>query len=172
MNARSTIAMETHARWYRSFYFRIGFSFVVFMVAVLAAQNLMLSYVLRQAPFMGRSPNNLAAIIAADLGSTLTQDPAVDLQGYLNREYGRLQPTYAVMRDGQIASNQAAPLAEELRRPVQAVLAGTDFKRTGTEPGLGGPPVVMAPIQVADELRGIVVLPPAPQPSPVAREMA
>src|SRR5438132_480156 len=164
--------MERSARWYRSFYFRIGFSFVIFMIAVLAAQNVMFSYLLRRAPFMGRSPNNLAAIIAADVGAALTQDPAVDLQDYLNREYGRLQPTYVVMKDGRIASNRTTPLAEGLRRSVQAVLAGTDFKRTGAEPGLGGPPVVMTPIQVTDELRGMVVLPPAPQPSPLGRDVS
>ena len=34
-----------------------------------------------------------------------------------------------------------------------------------------GPPVVMAPIQVAGELRGMAVLPPLLQGSPVVREV-
>src|SRR5438876_4723925 len=69
----------------RSFYFRIGFSFVVFVVAVLLAQNAMFSYVLSRSgnPLPPRPPNNLAAIVSADIASTLAQDPGVDVSAYL-----------------------------------------------------------------------------------------
>ena len=66
-------APKTSVRWYRSFYFRIGFSFVVFLAVVLVAQSMMFSYLIARPP--ARSPNNLAAIVAADIGSALTQDP-------------------------------------------------------------------------------------------------
>ena len=118
----------------------------------------------RPAGFPRRTPNNLAAMVAADIGTTITHDPSVDVRAYLNREYGHLQPIYVVMRDGRIPANRPEPLADNLRRSVQAILAGTDFRREGLEPTIAGPPAVaMAPVQVGTELRGIVVLPPAPQ---------
>src|SRR6266853_3817340 len=112
------------ARWYRSVYFRIGFSFVVFVVAVVIAQNAIFGYVVSRtaAPaFPGRSPNNLAAIVAADVGSALAQDPDLNLQEYVAREYGQIQPLVVVMKDGRIASNRAEPLSESIRRSVDAV---------------------------------------------------
>ncbi|MET0215590.1 MAG: HAMP domain-containing sensor histidine kinase [Vicinamibacterales bacterium] len=160
-------------RWYRSFYWRIGLSFVILVIVVLVAQSAIFGYILARSnlPFRGRSPNNLAAIVAADIGSTLSQQPALDLNDYLNREYSRTQPIYVVMKGGGVAANRSSPLAGDLRSSVEAVLAGVNFKRTGSEPQLGGPPVVMAPVQVSGELRGMVVLPPAPPPSPIARDV-
>jgi two-component system OmpR family sensor kinase len=165
--------MNDSVRWYRSFYWRIGLSFVVLVIVVLVAQSAMFSYIVARSnvPFRGRSPNNLAAIVAADIGSTLSQQPGIDLNDYLNREYGRVQPIYVVMKGGVVIANRSSPLADDLRRSVEAVLAGVDFKRTGSEPQLGGPPVVMAPIQVSGELRGMAVLPPALPPSPIARDV-
>jgi signal transduction histidine kinase len=171
MMSSSGMTPVNPVRWYRSFYWRIGFSFLVFVIAVLLAQSAMLTYMIRRPPFTGRSPNNIAAIVAADLGSTLAQDRSVDLDGYLHREYGRVQPTYVVMKDGRVASNRSAPLSPELQRSVQGVLAGTDFRRRGSEPRLAGPPSVMAPIQVSGELAGMVVLPPPAPPSLIGREI-
>src|SRR5438552_7416043 len=172
---RDNACMATRAmapvRWYRSFYWRIGFSFFVLVIAVLVAQSAVVTYLIRRPPFTGRSPNNIAAIIAADFGSVLAQDPSLDLNEYLNREYGQVQPAYVVMKDGRAASNQPTPLPAELQRSIRGVLDGTDFRRTGGEPKLGGPPSVMAPIQVAGELQGMVILPPPPPPSPIAREI-
>ena len=37
------------ARWYRSFYWRIGLSFVVLVVVVLAAQSAMFNYIMARA---------------------------------------------------------------------------------------------------------------------------
>jgi two-component system, OmpR family, sensor kinase len=158
---------------FRSFYFRIGFSFVVFVVAVLLAQNAIFSYVLSRSgnPLPGRPPNNVAAIVSADIGSTLAEDPDVDLSAYLNREYSRVQPIYLVMRDGRIVANRPAPLAENLRRIVDSLLAGSNSDRMAAEPALRGTPVVMAPIQVGNQLRGMVVLPPAPSAAPLARDV-
>ena len=44
---------------------------VIFVVIVLVAQSIMFSYLMSCRPPPGRSPNNLAAIVAADVGSTL-----------------------------------------------------------------------------------------------------
>jgi signal transduction histidine kinase len=161
---------------FRSFYFRIGFSFVVFVVGVLVAQSVLVSYVMSRAsnPFPNRSPNNLAAIVAADVGSTLAQNPGANLQEYLIAEYGRIPfALWVVMKDGRVAGNTRQPLADSFRRVAAASLNGVDYRRTGAVPDIGTPaPVVIAPIQVAGELRGLVVMPP-PQPNrnPVARDV-
>jgi two-component system sensor histidine kinase BaeS len=158
-------------RWYRSFYFRIGFSFVVFVVAVLAAQSAMFSYMIaRSRPFPFRAPNNVAAIVAADIGAALAQDPGIDLQEYVTREFAQLQPMYLVMTGDRVVANRPEPLATNLRRSADALLAGRNFP-PGDEPKFEGPGVVMAPIQVGGTLRGMVVLPPRAPASPLAREV-
>ena len=171
MDSMSPIGVPA-ARWYRSFYFRIGASFVVFMIAVVVAQSAIVGVMMRAGGGLGpRPPNILAAIVAADLGAALSQDAGLDLQAYVEREYGRIQTVTVVMKDGTVASNRDEPLAEGVRRSVDAVLAGRSFDRGG-EPRIEGPPVVMAPVQVAGELRGMVVLPPRRPPSPLVRDLA
>jgi len=159
------------ARWYRSFYFRIGFSFVVFVVAVLAAQSTIFTYVMaRRGLFPARPPNTVAAIVAADVGAALAQDARIDLDEFVNREYGQNQPLYLVMKDGRIIANRREPLAENLRRAAGALLGGESFA-PGEEPHFEAP-VIMAPIQVAGVLRGMVVLPRLPLGSPVMRDVS
>ncbi len=145
---------------FRSFYWRIGISLVLFVIVVLTAQSLMVSYMMSRGPLRGRSPSNLAAIVAADVSYTLTHGATTDLQAYLTGEYGDLQPIYVVLRDGHIPGNRLQPLAEDLRRPVEAMLTGSDAKRLGLEFPAGGRPVAIAPVSVGTDLRGIVVLPP------------
>src|SRR5262249_8801798 len=120
-------------------------------------------------PFQGRSPNNVAAIVAADIGAALAQDPQLNLQAFITREYGGIQPLVVVMKDGRVASNRSQPLSDNIHRSVDAVLAGRTFGREG-EPRLE-PAVVMTPIQVAGELRGMAVLPPLPPGGPVTRDL-
>jgi signal transduction histidine kinase len=160
------------ARWYRSFYVRIGFSFVVFVVAVLAAQSAIFGYIMaRNRPFPARSPNTVAAIVAADVGAALAQDAGIDLQEFVAREYAGIQPTYLVMKDGRVVANRREPLADNLRRSAGAVLGGDRFAR-GQEPPFERRVVVMAPIQVGGALRGMVVLPPRPVGSPLVRDVS
>jgi signal transduction histidine kinase len=161
------------ARWYRSFYFRIGFSFVVFVVAVVIAQNAIFGYVMSRTAgraFPGRSPNNLAAIVAADIGSALAQDPELDVAAYVRREYEQARFLFVMMKDGRVAANSSRTLDDGIRRSIDAMLKGTTFGR-GTEPRIVGPPTVTAPIQVAGELRGMVILPPMPPGSPMVRDL-
>jgi signal transduction histidine kinase len=164
---------EPGARWFRSFYFRIGFTFVIFVVAVVIAQNAIFGYVLSRtgAPaFPARPPNNLAAIVAADVGSALAQNPDLDVAAYVRRDYAEARFLYVLMKDGRLAANSSRPLDEGVRRSVDAALAGTTFGRGG-EPRIEGPPTVTAPIQVAGELRGMVILPPTAPGSPVVRDL-
>jgi hypothetical protein len=140
----------TRSRWYRSFYWRIGTIFVVMVVAVIVAQSVMFSMMWarsnRAAP--ERSPNNLATVVAADVGSALSQRPGADVASYIDERYGQAPwPMFVVMKDGRIAGNRSAPLSEEIRRSVEAALGGTDPGRSGSQPRLAGP-VVTAPIVV------------------------
>src|SRR5437667_9585510 len=133
MASMGLLASE-RARWYRSFYFRIGFGFVVFVVALLAAQSAIFSYIIsRSGPFPARSPNTVAAIVAADVGAALAQDAQIDLQEFVDREYAQIQPLYLVMKDGRIAANRREPLADNLRRSAGAVPGPSSLPRGQAE---------------------------------------
>ena len=164
------------AHWYRSFYWRIGVSFVVLVVAVLVAQSAMFNFLMMRAnqSLPGRSPNSVAAIVAADLGSALAQDRYLDIQQYFRDQYGQLpMPVVVLMKDGREAGNTSRTLRDDLRRAIQALLAGADLSPEGIEPVIGGPPTVTAPIQVGGELRGMVVVLPAASPSsPLVRDVS
>jgi len=161
------------ARWYRSFYFRIGFVFVVFVVAVVIAQNAIFGVMIARTAgpaFPGRPPNNLAAILAADVGSALAANPQLDVDSYLRTEYARARPLYVMMKNGGVASNIASPLPDGVRLSVDAALNGRRFD-AANEPRIEGPPSVTAPIQVGGELVGMVILPPMAPGSPVMRDL-
>jgi signal transduction histidine kinase len=160
-------------RWYRSFYFRIGFVFVVFVVAVVIAQNTLFTVLMSRSAgpaFPGRPPNNVAAILAADVASALSADPHLDVDDYLRTEYGGSRPMFVLMKNGRVASNGAGHLPEGVRVSVEAALNGRTFG-PATEPRIEGPPSVTAPIQVNRELRGMVILPPMPPGSPIVRDL-
>ena len=160
--------------WYQSLYWRIGLSFVVLVVVVLVTQSAVFNFVMARSnrSLPGRSPNTVAAIVAADLGAALAQEPQLEIGPYFRTEYGDLQmPVVVLMKDGRIAANTTRPLREDLRRSIEAMLSGTDIRQNGLDPVIGGPPTVTAPIQVAGELRGMVVLPPNQQRSLVARDI-
>jgi hypothetical protein len=98
------------------------------VVAVIVAQGAIFSVMVRAGGGLGpRPPNILAAIIAADVGAALAQDPTLDLPAYIARECRRIQTVAVVMKDGTVASNRTEALAEGLRRSVDAVLAGRSF---------------------------------------------
>ena len=151
-----------HLPWYSSFYWRIAISFVVFVVVVLISQSFMVTYVARSnGVFAPGNPNALATAIAADLGAALAREPDLDLTDYLHRRYPNVrQPAFLVMKDGRFAANSAQPLREDIRRQVEAVLAGAPPEAAAGDLPTG--PVVTAPVQVGRELHGMVVLPPPP----------
>jgi len=161
------------ARWYRSFYFRIGFVFVVFVVVVVIAQNAIVGVMMSRTggpAFPGRPPNNVAAILAADVGSALAADPQLDVDEYLRREYARARPLFVMTKDGRVASNGGGALSDAVRASIDAALHGRAFD-AANEPRIEGPPTVTAPIQVGGELRGMAVLPPMAPGSPVLRDL-
>src|SRR5256885_8722232 len=147
--------VQDRSRWYRSFYWRIGVGFVVFVIAVIVAQSVMFSFLMSRsnAALQGPSPNSFATRVEGDLGSALAADPTLDLRAHLVREYSDSQfHVCAVMADQRVACNTARPLSDTARRTALAALANIDYRQTGGDPQIPGPPIVMAPIQVRKEL--------------------
>jgi signal transduction histidine kinase len=148
-------------RWYSSFYWRIGISFVVFVVVVLVAQSLMVGYARSNGAFAPGNPNAMAATIAGRIGAALEANPDLNLSGFLAGTPSSRGPmTYLVMADGRIASASTQPLRPDIERQVRATLAGAPpFAAPGDLPT---GPVVTAPVQMSGRLAGMVVLPPPP----------
>ena len=157
--------------WSRSLYWRIALSFALFTAAMLVAQNLLFTY-LRERPnpsFL--SPNAMAMLVAADMQDAVARTPSADLNDYLRRKYSDTpQRIYVALRDGRIGGNTASPMPEDIRRATVATLDGANVREATARIETRGP-VVTAPIQVGNELRGIVVLPPPP-PETAARAIA
>ena len=151
------------SRWYASFYWRIGISFVVFLVAVIAAQGVMFSFVLARTGDLlsAGSPAVGALDVAADLGAALDRDPGLALDDYVRVARIPANLTlFVVMKDGRVAGTGAHPLNSGVRRFAEAALAGQTFPRHSSSDALW--PIVMAPVQVRQRLVGLVVIPPPP----------
>jgi signal transduction histidine kinase len=149
-------------RWYSSFYWRIGISFVVFVVVVLIGQSLMVGYARSNGAFSPGNPNATAAAVAAELGAALTREPTLDIAEFVAHTLsGTGSSTYIVMSDGRSASRAAQPLGAGIERQTRAMLTGQAPAASPGDRPTG--PVVNAPIQVNGRLVGLVVLPPPPQ---------
>src|SRR4029453_5112589 len=91
-----------------SFYWRLGISFVVFVLAVLVAQSVMFSYILARtnARNPSLSPNNLAPSAATGGGPARPPPPAWGVGAFLPSRYGREPwPVFVVMSDGSVSGN-------------------------------------------------------------------
>ena len=74
-------------RWYRSFYWRIGITFVAFVVVFLVVQGFILARAPRPAPFdVFRAPV-LAAEVAADVADRLGRGQDADLSDHIKSRY-------------------------------------------------------------------------------------
>jgi signal transduction histidine kinase len=147
-----------------------------------------------------RSPRRLAVIVASDVAATLDADPGVDLAQYIRDQYAHVfQPFVVLMRDGRTISNRSEfpdelqdavafesarpdpPFREERRRR-----GGDGSDRDRRARGFGGPdgrrpgPLVgpgqdrgweTAPIVVANELAGRVVVLSGPPFTRIVREL-
>jgi signal transduction histidine kinase len=151
--------------WSRSLYWRIAASFAVFTLAMLLVQNMLFRYLIERPDPSFLSPNAMALLVAADMQQGVVTEASLNLDDYLRQKYAATrQPVYVVLKDGRIGGNRREPLSDEMRRAAVAMLAGGDV-RTVTAQMQSRAPIVTAPIQVANALRGIVVLPPPPRES-------
>jgi signal transduction histidine kinase len=117
--------------WYHSLYWRIALGFVLCLAGIIAAQAVVVVWLLaRDGAPPGPPPRALARLVARDLSVALANDGSLDLERYVREEYQqRLSPFFLVMLDGRvIASSGATPDAE-------AVDQGRRFARRAAEAG-------------------------------------
>jgi two-component system, OmpR family, sensor kinase len=157
--------------WYRSFYWRIGITFVAFVVVFLIVQGLILARTPRGAPFdVFRAPV-LAAEVAADVSEVLGRGQDVDLSAHLKSRYPLAEAgdvgwaIFVVLRDGPVFSNTAGPVPEFVR-----LTALSAFGQRRLMPTDAPPTIPTAPVLVNDRFVGLVlVLVRPPRPSNVPR---
>ena len=150
--------------WSSSFYWRIAISFVALVIVVLVGQSIMFSYMIARqtGPFAPENPNAAAAAVATEVSAALARDERAPLDDALRAAAADArQGVYLVLKDGRTAANTERPLSTAIRAQVDAVLLGAASPRDTTADATG--PVVTAPVQIAGELRGLVVLPPPPR---------
>nr|MBA3641028.1 hypothetical protein [Acidobacteriota bacterium] len=132
------VPFSSRPAWYRSFYWRIGITFVAFVVVLLVTQGLILSYMISSADAQNqfRAPV-LAAAVAADVASVLVRDQGADLGAHLRARYpperaGRT--VFFALRGGSIFSSTAEEVPESIRLTAMSAfgerpLAFTDAVR-------------------------------------------
>jgi signal transduction histidine kinase len=109
-------------RWYRSLYWRIGLGLLAFMALMLVAQGALFLWTTERiaGSMPASSPQRLADLVASDISAALADDPGLDLERYVDEQYGNVfQAFVVVMRDGRTASNHddvSPELRDELRR--------------------------------------------------------
>lgn len=95
--------------WFRSLYWRVAFGFVAFLAAVLVVQGGILFWLVARASddVAGRSPHDLAALVASDLSASLAAGELKDPGAYLRERYGRLsRPIGLLMPDGRVIASR------------------------------------------------------------------
>lgn len=159
--------------WYRSFYWRIGITFVAFVVVFLITQGLILRRIPRQIPPEAYRAPVLAAEVAADVAEILGRARDADLNAYLQSRYPVADAgevgwvVFVALRDGSMFSNTTGPAPEMVRL---AALSAFGERRLVAADAV--PSFVTAPLLRDGRLAGLVlVLVRAPRPSGIPREV-
>ncbi len=131
--------------WYRSLYWRIALGFVALLATLLAVQGLVFLWMTgrTEALLPGRSPAEFANTIAADLSSALTENPALDIDAYLNERYRRSYRAFAVVAEGHppSESRHVPPPPNASRAAYGRLMAALGIPdRFGPPPGRMPPP--------------------------------
>ncbi len=124
--------------WYRSLYWRIAFGFITLLAVVLAAQIFVFLWLTdRIVGPSSKSPQQLAATIAAEVGPAVASDQRMQLDPYLRNKFGHIyQPFLVVLNDGRMGSNRGDRLPPGF---VRAMMPRGRRGRFG-EMGRGGEP--------------------------------
>ena len=135
--------------WYRSIYWRIAFGFIAMLAILLLSQGVLFLWltdrIFGAAP---RTPAQLAANVAEEVGTELQQRPDTDLEAFVRDHFSHIyQPFLVLLTNGQHASNRPSGLPPEFSRSVQGRLRGEmlgsgRFGDPGFPPrggGAGGP---------------------------------
>ena len=115
--------------WYRSLYWKIAFGFIAMLAVLLLSQVLLFLWltdrIFAAAP---RTPAQLAATVAEDVGNEIQQRPDIDLEVFVRDRFSHIyQPFLVVLTNGQRASNRPNGLPPEFSRSVQARLRNDMF---------------------------------------------
>ena len=158
--------MAVPSLWYRSFYWRIGITFVAFVVVFLIIQGIILRRTPRAVPFdVFRAPV-LAAEVAADVADVLRRGQDADLSAHLKARYPLPAAdqfgwvVFVATRD-KMFSNTGGPLPGVVR-----LTALSAFGRRRLAPGDNVSPIANAPVVVDDRFVALVMVlvrPPTPQ---------
>jgi signal transduction histidine kinase len=136
--------------WYRSFYWRIALGFVATVAVVLALQAALFLWLASTVDAV-RSPTRLAVVAAAELGEALDADPALDVDAWLRREFGRgLHRIFVVRPDGATHRSGDFDLPPFMLRAARARLRAPAVVAEDPEP----PPEAMRPEGPLPERRG------------------
>lgn len=159
--------------WYRSFYWRIGITFVVFVVVFLIVQGIILRRTPRAPGFDPFRAPVLAAEVAADVAGILASGQEVDLDARLRSRYPFPDPdqvgwvVFVALRDGSMFSSGPAPVPEFVR-----LTALSAFGQRRLVPSDTVLPITNTPVLVDDRLVGLVlVLVRPPRPSDIPHEL-
>jgi signal transduction histidine kinase len=129
--------------WYKSLYWRIAFGFVATLAVVLLAQGAVYLWLTdRIVVSSSRTPEQLVASVAADLGTALAKDPSLALESYVHDTFRHIyRPFLVVMRDGRSGTNRPNGLpGGYVRAMQQRVRRGGTLNFDGRPPEGGRPP--------------------------------
>jgi two-component system OmpR family sensor kinase len=143
--------------WYRSFYWRIGITFVAFVVVILITQGLILSQIISSEDAQSQywAPV-LAAEVAADVASVLARDPGADVGAHLRSRYppekaGRY--VFFARRGRPVVSSTAGDVPENIRLTALSALGERQLALTDAVR-----PITTAPVLVDQQFAGLVLV--------------
>ena len=157
--------------WYRSFYWRIGLTFVAFVIALLIIQGLILGKIIsdEDAQDQYRAPV-LAAEVAADVASVLARDPGADLNDHLRSHYSPEEArrfVFVALPGGRIFSSTTDPIPDNIRLTALSALGERPLQFSDAVR-----PITITPVVVGGRFAGVVlVLVLDPQPIGLQHEL-
>jgi signal transduction histidine kinase len=95
--------------WFRSLYWRIASGFIAMLAILLVLQGAQFLWLTGRFAdsLSSRTPQQLADQIGRDLSEALSENAALNLEGFIRERYGDVsQPFLVVLRDGRRASNR------------------------------------------------------------------
>jgi signal transduction histidine kinase len=126
--------------WYKSLYWRIALGYVALLAVLLLVQTGLSVWLTdRMWGRTTRTPEELAELVADDLGTVLAQAPQTDLKSYLVDKYGSGFRPFAVVLadDKQTFSNRPTAIPGDLGRNARGRLIGRGGFPGGGYPGAG-----------------------------------
>jgi two-component system OmpR family sensor kinase len=164
------VPFSSRLAWHRSFYWRIGITFVAFVVVILITQGLILSYTISsedaQDQFLAPV---LAGQVADDVASLLARDRGVDLSSHLKSRYpfervGRF--VFVALRGGSLFSSTAGEVPESIRLTAMSALGERRLALTDAVR-----PITTTPLLVGQQFAGVVLILAPPRAAGIGHEL-